>query len=244
MEVYIEYVIITNLLADWFILKCAFSLSGEKYGKGVIIATLIATAFGVAYLLFDTTKYELLIKTIASFVIVKSANVKGSIHTFLKDVLCFYVISFVFGGLVYFLDISLEGLSQNGIIVIVAAGGLFVTYAVRQIKRIIVYDKNCEYIELNKNKIKCLLDTGNSLDYHGNPVSVIDWKYINKIKYQTEVDPIVLNTVLGSEERNVFFTSDVVIKGRKLDKFYFVFGNIKGEYGIILNREYGGNNGL
>lgn len=195
MTIYLDIVFIENIIMNFIIIfTTGIVLKTTIKQWKMIIASGIGAIYTIAMYLNILPIYSnFFMKFILSVVIVYISFSPKKIKTLLKQLLIFYLISFVFGGcvfsLMFFISPKLATM-KNGVFVgayplkIALIGGI-VSFIVIQIsfkivktkltKKNVIYDIE---INLNNNSInvKALLDTGNLLKepITGSPVVVVE----------------------------------------------------------------------
>ena len=202
MTIYLDIVFLENILMNFIIIfatgvviKC--NCSKCRY----FIASIIGATYTVVMYLNIIPLYSnFFMKLILSIVIVYISFAPKSVKKLIKDIVIFYLVSFVFGGcvfaLMYFLQPQMAQM-KNGVFVgsypikIALIGGL-VSFMVLQIsfrivktkfsKKDIIFDIQI-IINEKKVNVKALLDTGNLLKdpITGFPVIVIEHTSLNEV---------------------------------------------------------------
>lgn len=165
MEVYIEYVIIDNLVMDYILLKQTAILLRKKINKlTIFFAALIGTFGAVVLPLLDIKQaYLFLLKiflgALISFVAVKHLNFKD----YLKYFNVFLLMTFVFGGAVigafYLLGINIEDYGGKDIFILPVGISFLCGYALACITKLIV-KKTFDTVITDKYRYKCIIKCG------------------------------------------------------------------------------------
>ena len=218
MTVYLDVVFFENVLMNYIIIFATSIALKVKHKK---CRTLIASCLGavytvVMYLNVLPIYSNLIMKLILSIIIVYISFKPMSAKRLLKDVIIFYLVSFVFGGcvfaLMYFLKPQMAQI-RNGVFVgdyplKVALIGGFVAFIILQLsfkivktrfsKKDIIYDVDV-FVNKKSIRIKALLDTGNLLKdpITGCPVIVIEHKSLISVLPGKVLDN--LDKILGGD---------------------------------------------
>ena len=182
MTIYIDVILIENLLMNSIILfATGLVLKTKIRTTRIIISSLIGAIYTIIAYISQLRIYSnILLKFILSLVIVYIAFNPNNIKQLLKDILIFYLTSFVFGGaafaLIYIVKPQ-EILKNNGLILTKKSLRIILMSAVISFSIIIIAfkiiknkitakDMYCDIdVELNNKKIqtKAMIDTGNFL---------------------------------------------------------------------------------
>ena len=195
MTIYVDVVLIENLIMNYIILLATGLILKQKIKHiRLIIASLLGAIYSiVAYASVLEIYSSLILKAILSIIIVYIAYNPQNLKKMWKDILIFYLTSFVFGGVAFALIYIVKPqdiLMKNGIFlgtyplktVILGAivGFVIITTAVKLVKtQISKKDMFCEIkIKLNGEIInaKAMIDTGNLLKepITNTPVIVVE----------------------------------------------------------------------
>ena len=102
MDVYIDVLIFDNMLLNMTILLSVAGYMRERKNiMFIILSSAIGTAYSILMVFFENSKviFNWPMKMILSFVMVIVAFRPKTIKSFLRVLLCFYVVTFVFAGL-------------------------------------------------------------------------------------------------------------------------------------------------
>ncbi len=202
MTVYLDVVLLENLCMNYIILfATAYILKIKiKHGR-LFLSSLIGSLYAIlGYMQILEIYSNTILKIILSIVMVYLAYNAKHIKILLKQILIFYLTSFVFGGcafaLLYFVKPQ-EILMKNGMYIgtyplkIALLGGIvgftITAIAFKVVKnRISKKDMFCEIcIEIEKQsvKTKAMIDTGNMLKdpLTGMPVAVVEKEVLQEI---------------------------------------------------------------
>ncbi len=202
MTVYLDIVFLENILMNYIIVfATGVVIKNECKKLRLLIASVIGAIYTIVmYLEIIPIYSNFIMKFILSIVITYIAFNPKSLKKLIKNLIIFYLVSFVFGGcvfaLMYFLKPQMAQI-RNGVFVgayplkIALVGGI-ISFIIIQIsfklvksklsKKDMIYD--IEVTLDNKSaKIKALLDTGNLLKdpITGYPVIVVEKASLRKI---------------------------------------------------------------
>lgn len=197
MTVYLDIIFLENILMNYIIIfATGVVIKTECKKLRILLSSLVGAVYTVVmYLNIISIYSNFIMKVILSVAIVYIAFKPISIKKLIKNLIIFYLVSFVFGGcvfaLMYFLKPQMVEI-RNGVFVgsypiKVALVGALIAFIVIRISFKLVKTKlskkdmiyNVElYINKKSTKVKALLDTGNLLKdpITGFPVIVIEHK--------------------------------------------------------------------
>ncbi len=211
MTIYIDLVIAENICMNYIILygtAIAYKIKPKK------IRILFAASIGAAYAILSyiqalETYSSFLLKIFLSIAMVYIAYSPGNLKSLTKQLLTFYLVSFVFGGtafaMLYFIRPQ-DILTREGVylgmypIKIVFLGAIIGFVLIKAVFKIIKtkFTKNklfCKVtikIKDKETKVNALIDTGNLLrePITGNPVVIVEKNYLDTIIPKTIIDNI------------------------------------------------------
>ena len=222
MTIYLDVVIVENLIMDAIIIYAtAIVLKVKIRHLRIIISSLIGPIYSVLSYISDLEIYNnLFLKIFLSIVMVYIAFSPQNIKTLMKQILIFYLTSFLFGGVAFALIYVIkpqEILMKNGLFLgmyplktvflgaIVATAILITAFKVVK-SNITKKDMMCNVsIELNNKtvNIKTMIDTGNMLKepISGLPVIVVE----NTALYELIPKEILdnLDDILGGDFQKI-----------------------------------------
>ena len=222
MTIYLDVVIVENLIMDAIIIYAtAIVLKVKIRHLRIIISSLIGAIYSVLSYISDLEIYNnLFLKIFLSIVMVYIAFSPQNIKTLMKQILIFYLTSFLFGGVAFALIYIVkpqEILMKNGLFLgmyplktvflgaIVATAILITAFKVVK-SNITKKDMMCNVsIELNNKtvNIKTMIDTGNMLKepISGLPVIVVE----NTALYELIPKEILdnLDDILGGDFQKI-----------------------------------------
>ena len=195
MTIYIDIIIVENLIMNYIILYATGIISKDKISyTRIFFASLIGAVYAVTEYILKLNIYSnILIKIILSIIIVYVAFYPQNVKKMCKQLVMFYVTTFTFGGVATYLIYVLKPqniIIKNGMYVgtyvlkviflgaIVGTAILFVAFKLAK-NKITKKDMICKIrIKINgKEKVlDAMVDTGNMLKepITGTPVAVVE----------------------------------------------------------------------
>lgn len=222
MTIYIDIVLIENLIMNYIILfTTAVVLKIKVNHIRLILASLLGAGYSIiAYMGIIKVYSSIILKIILSVLIIYIAFNPQNIKKMCKDLLLFYLVSFVFGGATFALIYIIK--PQN----ILMKNGLFLgTYTLKTVmlgavvafciiigafaiikNKISKKDMFCEIeilINQKKTKTKAMIDTGNMLKEPITNVPVIVVEHI--LLYSCMPKEILnnLKEIMGGDFKNI-----------------------------------------
>ena len=245
--VYVEYVILNNLIENTIIFKFTAKLIDKK-GKRIVFPILIATIFGV---LFPTIKVSelvcFLIKLLTAFLLVFCLTGKVKIKKFLVALFVFYCISFCVAGATSAFINSVSFLpkecTEEELTFFVLLGGIafilvwenaiefIVGKAQKKVQKIYVKDKNSNY-----QTFDAFVDTGNEITYHQKGVLFVPNAYQEMMLFEDKNDFIMVKTTTGEKIFKVYELEEIKLEnGKVFSSVPILFWDAKDKK-IILHR--------
>lgn len=192
MTVYIEYVIINNVIIDYLMLKATFVLTGNPIHKRrLFLCAFLGGVIALVYPALEINQTILsLVKIMAGLLIVLIASDYKSVKNFYINAVIFFFYTFLTGGAIigvfnlfnvkYQTEFIVASIVFPVYLVLRASAEVIKYFFKRKNIQSLLYD-----IELTKNaqtiKAKGFLDTGNSLLDNGRPVILCDKHFANKL---------------------------------------------------------------
>lgn len=222
MTVYLDIVFLENLIINYIILYETGIISKAKIKTiRLIIASIIGATYSIIYYLVNLKIYSgVVLKIILSIVLIYVGFKADNIKKLIKQILLFYLVSFVFGGaaisIIYMVDANLITI-QNGVIIgNYTLKTIFIGIVVAYITIILAYnviktkiskkDLICDIkITLNNENIytKAIIDTGNLLK---EPITNIPVVVVEHTLLYDVVPKEILNNldnILGGDFTNI-----------------------------------------
>lgn len=222
MTIYLDIILCENLLMNYIILFATYVIikPKTKYPQiRMILSSLLGSIYAIiVYLNILSIYTNLLAKITLSVVMVYIAFAPPNVKQLLKQILIFYLVSFIFGGctfaLIYFLKPENVEM-KNGVFVgmypirvglIAGVIAFIITQIAFKINKSKLNNKNT-FIEIelyNKNKMtkaRALLDSGNMLKepISQKPVIVVEKTTLSKIIPEEVLDYI--EKIVGGDDQ-------------------------------------------
>ncbi len=215
--VYVEYVIVNNLIANSVILLWTAKVAGfVRSKKRIIGVALIGTLFGV---LFPTVKVSeficVLLKFGTALILTFLITGRTRVKRFFVSLLIFYGISFCVGGAVSALISAPafveKGYTEEELTFCITAGGVIFIYIARQTLSYIKgrADKGCVTVYLKGRgeqnvSIDGFVDSGNEVSFHGVGVSFIPFSLKERIECASLNEYISVFSTVGHKIFEVY----------------------------------------
>lgn len=201
MKIIIEYVILENLIIDYFILKNTGSILKEK-PKLIFISCLFGSIMALICPLFSLSKIiELLYKIIvASLIICLSFKFK-TIKKFCLILSTFVLVTFLYGGGCYAIQCITSKLTLLVLLVVAFVLFIFISKLINYYnKKKNITDFNFDVVLINKGKVvkdKGFLDSGNLLydPITSKPIVLINFKIFEKLFQNIELNELLLHKI-------------------------------------------------
>ena len=251
MTIYIDVVLIENLCMNYIILfSTSYILKIKRNHFRLIISALLGGVYSIlAYMQIVEIYSNFFIKIILSIAMVYIAYNAKNIKLLMKQIVIFYLTSFVFGGcafaLLYFVKPQ-EILMKNGMYIgtyplkIALLGGI-VGFAITVVAfKVVKYrmtkkDMFCEitiYMKEKSVKAKAMIDTGNMLK---DPISRMSVIVVEKdILYEIIPYKILnnLDKIIGGEIASEIYDKEIV---EYISKFKVIpFTSLGKQNGLLL----------
>ena len=196
MTIYIDVIIVENLIMNYIILYATGTISKVKISYlRIFCSSLIGAIYAITEYTFKLNIYSnIIIKTILSVIIIYVAFNPQNIKKMCKQLIIFYVTTFTFGGIATYLIYVLK--PQN----IIIKNGMYVgTYVLK----VIFIGAIIGTIILKEKTLDAMVDTGNMLKepITGTPVAVVERTSL----YDLLPKEILNNTesILGGDFKNI-----------------------------------------
>ena len=219
MTIYLDIVLIENILLNYIIILSTAIISKEKINFiRIVISSIVGGIFCILNYIFQIPMYlETILKIIISIIMMKIAFNKNK--RFIKTLMFFYLVSFTFGGIAFMLlfIISPQNVKLNGntligiyplkVAILAGAFGFMIISIITQIiknkyeKKTMICDLEIFY-KGNCKKIKSMLDTGNLLK---EPLTKADVIVVEK------------ECLYGIINKEILENINEIIKGRWLE---------------------------
>ena len=222
MTIYIDVIIVENLIMNYIILYATGTISKVKISYlRIFCSSLIGAIYAITEYTFKLNIYSnIIIKTILSVIIIYVAFNPQNIKKKCKQLIIFYVTTFTFGGIATYLIYVLKPqniIIKNGMyvgtyvlkVIFIGAiiGTIILFIAFKQVKsKITKKDMICKIkIKINgkEKTLDAMVDTGNMLKepITGTPVAVVERTSL----YDLLPKEILNNTesILGGDFKNI-----------------------------------------
>jgi|LGVF01.2.fsa_nt_gb stage II sporulation protein GA (sporulation sigma-E factor processing peptidase) len=260
MEVYIEYVILDNLIINFIILLLTVKMLRLNVAKyKLFLSSLIGTVFAVIMpFLVLMPVLIFIIKILVGVVMVSLLKRYSSALQFITTFLVFLTVTFAMGGLcfaiIYFLNNNIanayllvyEGNLPIGIIILAVSIYAYFMFNLIKIfyKKKLISNFIFEVSICNANnvvKTKAYLDTGNRLvdKTSKKPIVVINFKVFNELYKRVKLTDVLLGKLENLPLRSAGFMSINGVSGKKSKILTFEVDSLKifleSEVNIIEN---------
>lgn len=239
MKVYIDVVVALNFFFDFLLLVGVKKILKRKTSKiRLILGSLIGELSCIALFLPLSTISLILVKLLTSTLMIMTSFKYLDFSYFKKNILYFYLLSIILGGIVYFLKLSFKtsttDLLANLIILIIIAPYLLYQYLKEQKKYKSNYSLRHEIeIYLNKKKYSytAYLDTGNKLEdpYKKRPIILV---YDQNLNFTYENSILVPYKTLENEGLLKCQKVDKVIIDKKIQLTNILVGKSQTKFNI------------
>jgi stage II sporulation protein GA (sporulation sigma-E factor processing peptidase) len=254
MQVYIEVVIINNLVINALILTLTLKFLRHKISKAwIFVSSAIGTLYAIFLPLADILNF-FIFKIILAIIMVAITVGRCTFKRYLSACAIFFALTFAMGGITQGLasifSIDLEKTNSTLIPFFVGLSGLIVLFAQKLIyKHIVLARRKSRYEEVvvisaNGKEVECkaYYDSGNRLYYKNSPTIIIDRSVALQLFAQNEISDIgesaQIDTVTGKKKLPII-TLDYLRTQYKKDKVYGVMAAIsdciRGEYKVVLH---------
>ena len=236
MTIYIETFLIENIIINFCLLRLV-ELTTKTYTNlfKLILSSTIAAIFSVISAIFLTNTIVINVLKLTCSVIMILTAFKCNLKQFIFDYILLFAYTYAISGAVISLSsatyntgfglIISSKINLNMICLFVVAISYIIQLATKHLKHNL---KTNNYIykttlENNNNKItiNAYLDTGNLLNYNGNPVIILNLEsYLKLTKtsfldfYLCKSEYINTNTVTGSNQLKIFKIDKLTIKNK------------------------------
>ena len=244
MTIYLDIVLIENILLNYVIILSTAIISKEKINIiRITISSVVGGIFAIITYIIDFKNISgIFLKIVISFFMMKIAFKINNFKKMLKIILFFYLVSFTFGGIAFMLlfiinpkniiinENSLVGVYPLKVTILAGfTGFVVISFASQIIKNRIIQNNMICDLEIFYNgksrKVKTMLDTGNLLK---EPISNYDVIIVEK------------ESLYGFLNRDLLDNINSIIKGKWLDNTNIHSYKIK----IIPFSSLGNDNGL
>lgn len=225
MTVYIEYVLIDNLVIDFLLLKATFALTNIDVKQGrLFVCAFLGALIALIYPLIQVKIISTLIKILSGFLLTLLATKYNSKKSYAISTLIFFIFTFLTGGAIMGIY-SILGIeySTEYSVALMFIPVYFVLRAMTSIMKFIYRRKDVVAFTFNISLTaygktvygKGFLDTGNGL-YDGDRPCIVCGKkfflnFIGDNFYKTKLKKITVNTVSGQTENFAILLEELKI---------------------------------
>lgn len=224
MTVYIEYVLIDNVVIDYLLLKATFTLLKKEPKKGrLFVCAFLGGIIALCYPLLKLSPVLLTLLKIASgLLIVLCVKSYKSVKEYFLFFLTFLFLTLSLGGILIgaFSILGIENYSEVLIAVVFIPAYILLSIFIKGIKLILkrktfynFYFK-CEIVFQDKKlEFTGFLDTGNGLYYKEEPIVVIGRRAFYKLvdKAFPKMEYVEYKTVMGDSKMPTFIVDKLLI---------------------------------
>lgn len=254
MKIYLDYILIENIIVNFVIIyQVSIFTKSKIILKRNILSCLILSIYTVAiYILNDSFLSSAYMKLLLVNISMYIAFKPESIVEYLKKIIYYYIISFVYVGLVVgitvFFKISIDNI-LNKICIYIISGivtYLFNNYLWKLWKTNIKNNTLGYTLKIKNQEIKCYVDTGNlvRVPIYNLDVIFLDYNWYGILELLDVLDNkinLCINTVSENEYTYGYIVKDIEVYKEnryicKLNKVIFSFSNQR----INIDNKYSG----
>ena len=236
MEIYVETFILQNILINFCLLKLVYLTTKSKTSfVRLLLASIVGTIPSAYAMLFLSTNMLNLVKVLTSLTMISIAYVQTA-KQFFFNILLLFLFTYAFGGIITSLGSSTYYTSFGAIITskfsLETICIIFIVFTyifeliVKHLKLKITTNNliyNLTITHLNKTiKINAYLDTGNFINYNGDPIIILDLETYLKLTntnlinfLTTKTETVNTSTINGNNNLKVFKIDEIKIKNGK-----------------------------
>ncbi len=238
LKIYIDVLLLVNFLFDFILLLTTKHLLKRKTKTSrLFLATIIGEISIIIIFLPLSSISILLLKLLISILMTITAFGYKEYLYFKKNILTFYMLSIILGGIVYFLKISLvskKDIITNILILLIISPYILYKYFKDQVNFKLSYSLRHDItIYLNKKiyKYVAYLDTGNKLEdpYKKRPIILVN---DDKLNFSYENSILVPYKTLDSEGIIKCQKVEKVIIDQKIELTNILIGQSKKKFNI------------
>ncbi len=243
MKIYLDYIFIENIIVNFVIIYQVgiFTKTKISIKRNIISCFILSIYTVIMYILNDKFLSNVFIKLMITNITMYIAFKPSSLLQYLKKIVYYYIISFIYIGVIIgitiFFNISIDN-TRNKILVYMLSGiitYLFNKYLWKLWKSNIKKDDLVYTLEVNGQKIDCYIDTGNLVHEYSKNLDVIfiDYKWFGILELLGILDnkiDLKINTVNKNESVFGYVVEDInIYKDKrficKLNKIIFSFSS-------------------
>ena len=218
--VYIEFVVLNNLIANWIIVSFTSKLLGEKK-RTRYFSIALGTIFGVVTPCISLNELAtILVKTICAIILVIFVTGKTNVKKFLVALSIFYAISFCLAGattaLIYSVSMTHIKLTTEELTFYILGGGIvfYLTFInlIEWVKAKKTRIERKVQVRLNQGdymECESFVDTGNEVTYKQKGVIFVPNILKDKLDIYSTNDIIKVKTVTNEKFFSVYILSSI-----------------------------------
>lgn len=245
MTIYIDVVLFENIAMNYIILMACSLIENRKANfLKIFISSTVGGIYSILnYVIKETIFINILLKILISIIMVKIAFKSRKFKTFFKQLMCFYVVSFMIGGVAFMIvflmnqnnvmykDGMLIGTASIKIALLGGVLGFSIITIISNIQKRKIENQICDIEIFYKNKnirLSSFIDTGNLLK---DPITNQDVVIVEKDSLKTLFDSSFLEDILNVVKGKTISNGNDYIKNRiKL----IPFSSLGNENGLLV----------
>lgn len=238
MELYIEYVIMDNLIMDSLIIKSVLNLFKTKIKKINLILFLLLGCISSIFLpyLWHNVVFSFIYKSLVSIVLVMMIKRFVGIKEFIKYYFVFLFITIIFSGVMYGL-INLLGLGGGSsikiysyefpmgvLILIVAMCYWFIKKMIKLLQyqlKIANYLYDIKVVD-GEHSVEAVgfFDSGNNVEFNGDAINIISINLFMELYKDFPIEKLIFRNVANSNLKNpMYINIEGISNGEKFLSF-------------------------
>ena len=231
MEVYVDVIIIENIIVDLFLMLVTLKLLRIKYKtKSLYFSSILGSLYTLTTFMDFNLLNNVVIKILVAFIMIYITVEKKKLINVIKGTIVFFIVAFTLGGLIFAIvmkestyniegDFIIKGISIKWIFFSVLILGIVIIRIYDSIKDMTLLD-NFIYdicIKINENTllIKGYLDTGNELrePVTNLPCILVEKEYLSRLNINSKDKFLIgCKTINGKNILSGFKGESVKIK--------------------------------
>ncbi len=253
--IYIDVLLVVNLIIDYFLIKATEFFTGSNTSKvRVLLGSCFAASTSLLILLPNLGTFSILIKiAMAVLISLITFGFKG-VRAFLKNTVYYFIVSFLFAGLILIINISFSpnSLATNNLTFYFDISPIFLILSVLVFYMLLSllelffkkpYEKpDLVEVELsilnNKQHFKAFVDTGNKLQDPclGKPVMIAKKELAEKLMPKHLAVDVINSNIDAFEQRSQNDINVRIIPYSALGKSGVLLG-VVADYCLILGKK-------
>lgn len=234
MVVYVEYVLISNFIIDFLILKATFfSVAKKVKVKRIVLVSVFASVLSLVFPIITVNKVVgFCLRLCSGILIVLISSDYKTVKSFYVTTLVFFCYTFLFGGSVYALTNSLNYKIDTQLKTLLVVLPVFLVYLLgKSIFRYILtstqeskyfYDVEVCVGSVCK-RLVAFLDTGNGLSDGEYPVIICSKSIAKEFFKQTPfpaLKHLYVSTVNGTDKKIAFTNTKICLINKDMQNIY------------------------